>query len=141
MTAKSRKPPAGEVGEVRRAVATVDLFSGAPFDDGGEGPLASEEPLQSIPMGAVLGDGQAQGLRAALGDERVALSPSERMALVEEVCDLEQRLDQLKEEKSEWVKEWQARNEETKNRLAKVLRELREDNAQLRMFVRSGGTP
>jgi hypothetical protein len=60
---------------------------------------------------------------------------------VEEVSDLEQRLDQLREEKSEWVKEWQARNEETKNKLAKVLRELREDNAQLRMFVRAGDAP
>jgi hypothetical protein len=115
---------------VRHAVATVDLFSGAPFDDGGEGPLH-----------AALGDGRVQELKAAIGDERVALSPAERMALVEEVCDLEQRLDQLKEEKSEWVKEWAARNEETKNRLVKVLRELREDNAQLRMFVRAGGAP
>jgi hypothetical protein len=122
---KPRKPPAGEEGEVRRAGATVDLFSGAPFDDGGEG----------------FGDGKALELRVALGGERVALSPAERMAIVEEVCDLEQKLDQLKEEKSEWVKEWAARNEETKNRLVKVLRELREDNAQLRMFVRSGGTP
>jgi hypothetical protein len=141
MSPKPRKPPAGEDGEVRHAVATVDLFSGAPFDDGGEGPLGSGEPLPSIPMGALLGDGRVQELKVALGDERVALSPAERMYLVEEVSDLEQRLDQLREEKSEWVKEWQARNEETKNKLAKVLRELREDNAQLRMFVRAGDAP